>query len=77
PTGAARSVLRRVNCGVVTRFEGAFYDGERSFSGCLFPDLTEALIERNRKQVPDRLPTPVSGARPGRAPLPSWQVNCG
>lgn len=45
--------LRQVNSGVVTRFEAAFYDGGRPFSGCLYPDLIEALIERKLLDVAD------------------------
>jgi hypothetical protein len=45
--------LRRVNCGAVARLEGAFYDDGRPFSGCLYPDLIEALIERNLLDVAD------------------------
>lgn len=45
--------LRRVNCGVVTRVEGAFYDRGRPFPGCLYPDLIEALIQRKLLDVAD------------------------
>lgn len=45
--------LRRVNSGVVARFKGAFYDGGRPFSSCFYPDLIEALIERNLIDVAD------------------------
>ncbi|HEU0088764.1 MAG TPA: hypothetical protein VFQ77_14155 [Pseudonocardiaceae bacterium] len=43
--------LRRVNCGVVSRFEGTFYDRGRPFSGCLYPILIEGLIEEELLDV--------------------------
>lgn len=62
--------LRRVNCGVVARFEGRYYDAGQPIPGCLFEELFTILLERGLLEVADPDTdgmARVSLSEPGRA----------